>query len=187
MARNITKFEKVTFDQYFNDMKEVTKNSLGMSGMSIDFKKKLFKARYDDIKLPKRATLESAGYDFFAPVLINLKPNDHIIIPTGIRCKMNPGRVLMLYPRSGHGFKTGVSLSNTVGIIDADYYFSKNEGHIMVKLENNSPINKTLTIQPGEAFCQGVFVKYFTTCNDYKSNHKVRKGGFGSTDNKERN
>ena len=83
---------------------------------------------YADIGLPRRATVGSAGYDFFAPYDFTLAPGETAKIPTGIRVKMEDGWVLMLFPRSGLGFKYRVQLDNTVGIIDGDYYDSDNEG-----------------------------------------------------------
>ena len=68
-------------------------------------------------------------------------------------------------------------LSNTVGIIDSDYFYSDNEGHILVKIENGE---KPLEIAAGKAFCQGVFVAFGITYDDEVDS--VRNGGFGSTE-----
>lgn len=132
-----------------------------------------------NLKLPKRATKGSAGYDFFATKDIELKPGETEKIATGVRCFIEEGYVLELYPRSGQGFKTKVQLYNTVGIVDSDYYNSDNEGHIFVKLYNDSPENKTLVIKKGEAFCQGIFKEFFITQDDIAE--EERNGGFGST------
>lgn len=132
---------------------------------------------YENIKLPERATTGSAGYDFFAPFDFTLSPHETIKIPTGIRCKINNGYVLMLYPRSSLGFKYHLMLNNTVGVIDSDYYFSSNEGHIQIKMTNMS--DKTLNIKAGEGFAQGVFTPYGVTVDDDAQG--VRDGGFGST------
>ena len=70
---------------------------------------------YEAIKLPSRSTKGSAGYDFKAPFDITLAPNETIKIPTGIRAKIDDGWVLMIYPRSGLGFKFRLQLNNTVG------------------------------------------------------------------------
>ena len=88
-----------------------------------------------NINLPKRATKGSAGYDFVSPLTFTLKPCETIKIPTGIRCGMNTDWVLMLYPRSGLGFKYGLNLMNQTAVIDSDFYYSDNEGHIFVKLK----------------------------------------------------
>lgn len=132
-----------------------------------------------EIRLPRRATSGSAGYDFFAPAGFELKPNETILLPTGVRCRMDEGWVLKLYPRSGLGFKYRLQLNNTVGIIDSDYFGAKNEGHIMLKLTNASNEGRTVSVQAGEAVAQGVFVEYGITVDDDAC--AQRTGGFGST------
>jgi dUTP pyrophosphatase len=96
------------------------------------------KEMYEALKLPKRATKGSAGYDFFAPFTFKLTPGETIKIPTGIRAEMQEDWVLQIYPRSGLGFKYRLQMNNTVGIIDSDYFFSDNEGHIFMKITNDS-------------------------------------------------
>lgn len=135
---------------------------------------------YNDIILPKRATSGSAGYDFFAPENFSLEPNQTIKIPTGIRVKIDEGWVLKIYPRSSLGFKYRLSLNNTVGIIDSDYYYAENEGHIFIKMTNCG--DKPLTVEKGKAFAQGIFVEYGITVDDDATT--LRTGGFGSTDKK---
>ena len=134
---------------------------------------------YDNIKLPKRATIGSAGYDFYAPLTFTLKPNETILIPTGIKVEITPGWFLGLFPRSGLGFKYRLQLNNTVGIIDSDYYFAENEGHIMIKLTNDSNENKTLGIIVGQGFAQGIFIPYGIVVDD--DTNTIRVGGMGST------
>ncbi len=138
---------------------------------------------YNNIKLPKRATKGSAGYDFYIPFDITLKPGETIKIPTGIRVKMADNYVLHLYPRSGLGFKYRLQLNNTVGIIDSDYYYSDNEGHIFAKITNDSNENKIINLKQSEAFMQGIFLEYGITFDDDVKN--IRNGGFGSTDKKQ--
>ena len=89
------------------------------------------------------------------------------------------GWVLKIYPRSGLGFKYRLQLNNTVGIIDSDYSRSDNEGHIFIKVTNDSNEGKTLSIPAGTGFAQGSFVEYGITVDDDASG--VRNGGFGST------
>ena len=137
---------------------------------------------YNDIKLPKRATAGSAGYDFYAPFDITLSPGETIKIPTGIRVQMEVNYVLKLYPRSGLGFKYRLQLNNTVGIIDSDYYYSDNEGHIFAKITNDSNEGKTVTINKGDGFMQGIFIEYGITIDDDTT--EIRNGGFGSTTKK---
>ena len=134
---------------------------------------------YDSLQLPKRATKGSAGYDFYTPFTFNLKPGETIKIPTGIRAKMEDNWVLQLYPRSGLGFKYRLQLNNAVGIIDSDYYYSDNEGHIFAKITNDSNEGKEVTVAKGTGFMQGIFMEYGITVDDDVED--VRNGGFGST------
>jgi len=138
------------------------------------------KEDYDGIILPRRATAGSAGYDFFAPYAFSLKSGETAKIATGVRVKIDNGWVLKIYPRSSLGFKYRLTLDNTVGIIDSDYYFADNEGHIFIKITNCG--DKDLTVEKGKAFAQGIFVEYGITVDDDCT--AVRTGGIGSTDKK---
>lgn len=160
--KKIAKFEKVSLAQF----------KQGYPGADAE-------AVYEAIKLPKRATAGSAGYDFYAPFDIELAPGETVKVPTGIRAKIAEGWVLSLYPRSGLGFKFRLQLDNTVGIIDSDYYNSDNEGHIFAKLTNCSNEGKTVTIAAGTGFIQGIFTEFGITEDDEADG--VRNGGFGST------
>ena len=137
------------------------------------------KDMYESLSLPKRATKGSAGYDFFAPFSFSLPPSATIKIPTGIRAKIDGDWVLKIYPRSGLGFKYRLQMNNTVGIIDSDYYDSDNEGHIFIKMTNDSNEGKTVDITQGTGFAQGIFLEYGITVDDDAEG--VRNGGFGST------
>lgn len=165
--KKVAKFEKVSFKQF-----EQAYSTLVSSNDNI-------KQIYDDIILPKRATKGSAGYDFFAPTEITLLPNQTITIPSGIRVQIEDGWVLKCYPRSGLGFKFRLQLNNTVGIIDSDYYYSDNEGHILIKLTNDTNENKTVNIAKSSGMIQGVFVEYGITYDDDAI--QIRNGGIGST------
>ena len=165
----IAKFEKVSFQQFKKDY---------IDCFNEEDEAKI-KEIYEAIKLPKRATKGSAGYDFYSPVTFTLKPCETIKIPTGIRVKIDDGWLLANFPRSGLGFKYRLQLNNTVGIIDADYYNALNEGHIMSKLTNDSKENKSVTIEKGMAFTQGIFLPFGITIDD--ESNEVRTGGFGST------
>lgn len=160
--KRIAKFEKVSLEQF----------KQGYSGANAE-------AVYGEVKLPRRATAGSAGYDFFAPFDIELKAGETVKVPTGIRVKIEEGWLLSLYPRSGLGFKFRLQLDNTVGIIDSDYYFSDNEGHIFAKITNDSKEGKTVTIAAGTGFMQGIFTEYGITEDDDADG--IRNGGFGST------
>lgn len=137
---------------------------------------------YESLELPKRATKGSAGYDFYAPFAFSLPPGTTIKIPTGIRAKMEEDWVLQLFPRSGLGFKFRLQLNNTVGIIDSDYFYSDNEGHIFAKITNDSNEGKVLEVSAGSGFMQGIFLQYGITVDDAADG--IRNGGFGSTTNK---
>ena len=137
---------------------------------------------YDQIRLPRRATAGSAGYDFFAPVDVQLAPGETIKIPTGIRAQMEQEWVLKVYPRSGLGFKYRLQMNNTVGIIDSDYFYSDNEGHIFMKIMNDGREGKTVELKAGEGFAQGIFLEYGVTVDDDAT--EKRNGGFGSTTGK---
>ena len=165
----IAQFHKVSFEQFEKSWKD---SFPGTSDEEI-------KAIYDGIKLPKRATRGSAGYDFFSPVDFTLKPGETIKIPTGIRVFIEEDWVLNIFPRSGLGFKFRLQMNNTVGIIDSDYFYSDNEGHIFVKLTNDSKDGKTVSVEQGTGMVQGIFMQYGVTIDDDVT--EVRNGGFGST------
>lgn len=134
---------------------------------------------YEVLQLPRRATRGSAGYDFFAPFSFSLPPGASVRLPTGIRVRIDEEWVLKIYPRSGLGFKYRLQMNNTVGIIDSDYFYSDNEGHIFIKLTNDSREGKTVEIGQGTGFAQGIFLEYGITVDDDAEG--VRNGGFGST------
>lgn len=167
--RRIAQFFKVSPENYLQAVKEDFPQYTDADIRDI----------YEAIQLPKRATGGSAGYDFFAPFAFSLPPGATIKIPTGIRVKMEEDWVLKLYPRSGLGFKYRLQLNNTVGIIDSDYYYSDNEGHIFTKITNDSNEGKVLEIPAGSGFMQGIFLEYGITYDDDAKG--IRNGGFGST------
>ena len=157
--KKIAQFEKVSLTEYLKSGSEQT---------------------FNDIRLPLRATAGSAGYDFFAPETIEIKSGETVKVATGIRVKISEGWLLQIFPRSSLGFKYRLTLNNTVGIIDSDYYNADNEGHIFIKMTNCG--DKDLTIEKGKAFAQGVFTEYGITVDDEAAGE--RTGGFGSTDKK---
>lgn len=170
--QRVARFEKVSFDRFAADFKDTFP----------EFSDSQIKEIYEEIKLPKRATAKSAGYDIYMPIDITLEPGKTVKIPTGIRVYMEPEYVFMIYPRSGLGFKYRLQLNNTVGVIDADYYESDNEGHIFVKVTNDSNENKTVELQKRNGFAQGIFMQYAITFDDEVTTQ--RNGGFGSTTGK---
>ena len=195
-------FEKVSVDQYMKDIsnKDYIRKSLGLTegwlmtlnpecklkeviSLSKNILRTFACSSIKNLKLPTRATKASAGYDFFAPFDFTIKSGESIVIPTGVRCKFNYANftfALKIYPKSGLGFKYGVGLANTVGVIDADYYYSDNEGHIMIKLTNYDS-HKEVSIMKGKSFAQGIFEMYGLVGNDDEVEKPDRNGGFGST------
>lgn len=167
----IAKFEKVSLKQF----REGYRDCFGEEDAG------QIERAYNALRLPRRATAGSAGYDFFAPRAFVLAPGETIKIPTGIRVRMEPDWVLKCYPRSGLGFRFRLQLNNTVGIIDSDYYGSDNEGHIFAKLTNDSKEGKVVEVSAGQGFMQGIFVEYGITVDDDAD--ETRNGGFGSTTN----
>lgn len=151
------KFEKISFKQFAKDILD---------------------GNYNDIELPFRKTMNSAGYDFISFLDITLAPGEIKKIPTGVKVMMNNDEYLSIYVRSSMGFKHNVRMCNQVGIIDSDYYNNiDNEGHIWVCLQNEG--NKEYVIKKGDAFAQGIFTKYLV-CDDDNANGE-RTGGIGST------
>ncbi len=169
MAKRVGQFHKVSYRQF----KE------GFLDSFEPLEEAELREIYHDIKLPRRATAGSAGYDFYTPFPIVLNPGRTIKIPTGVRVEMQENWVLKCYPRSGLGFKYRLQLNNTVGIIDSDYFYSDNEGHIFVKMTNDSKEKKVLELEAGAGFMQGIFVEYGITMDDDVT--QIRNGGFGST------
>ena len=169
-------FEKVSFEQFKKDW--LDNIPVSKTNWMDDELKEL----YDLIELPKRATRKSCGYDFKTFFAFSLAPNETIKIPSGIRVRINDDWFLGVVPRSSVGFKYRVQLDNTVGIIDADYYDAKNEGHIFIKITNDGKGDKVMSLEVGDAFAQGIFVPYGITEDDDVETE--REGGIGSTNKK---
>lgn len=163
----VSKFEKVSYNEYLTVMRSL---------LPSNWSEEEIRATWEELKLPERATEKSAGYDFYTPVGFSVTPGQQMLIPTGIRAKISDGWVLMCVPRSGLGFKYGMKLRNTVGIIDSDYYDSDNEGHIMLKISVDEPLD----VEQGDRFAQGIFLPFGITEDDTATGK--RNGGFGSTD-----
>ncbi|MGM9849886.1 MAG: deoxyuridine 5'-triphosphate nucleotidohydrolase [Bacilli bacterium] len=153
------KFEKISFSQFSHDISDD-------------------KNLYDEYNLPKRGTLKSAGYDFYAINDFVIHPGEVLKVPTGVKVIMNDDEAFMLYVRSSMGFKYNVRMTNQVGVIDADYYNnSDNEGHMWFSLQNHG--DKDFVVKKGQAFGQGVFSKFLITDDDIVTD--VRNSGIGST------
>lgn len=202
--KQVAMFYKVSFDQfkkdfYLNFLKIDTPNHLENN---MD---ELIEKIYEGITLPKRKTHGSAGYDFVSPFDFDLEVGESIMIPTGIRCKIDPGFFLQIVPKSGIGSKYKMTFANTVGIVDSDYFGAENEGHIFVKMvyeglnpckgfylddkgifvqQHEKNLKPTASFKAGTSFCQGIFVPYGVTVNDEEDEKEVRVGGYGSTSGK---
>lgn len=170
--QRIAKFHKVSKEQFEKDFKD-TFPAIGKDSIT---------DTYQNIQLPRRATSQSAGYDFFSTLSFVLAPGESIKIPTGIRVEIEENWVLKIYPRSGLGFKYRLQLNNTVGVIDSDYFYSDNEGHIFIKITNDSNEGKEISLDKDMAFAQGIFVEYGITMDDDVTD--IRNGGLGSTNKK---
>ena len=164
MTVRVGKFEKISLEQWHKDYGN---DSEGNSDKILE----------EIIKIPTRATQKSAGYDIVTPIDIDLKPGEMVKFPTGLRCKIENGWFLGIFPKSGLGFKYSLRLSNSTGIIDEDYYNSENEGHIWAKMQNDG--EKEFHIEKGKAVCQGIFLPYGLTYDDDADG--IRNGGLGST------
>lgn len=157
------KFEKISFNQYAADR-------LKQAQIDDD----MLRAEWENIKLPEVATAGSAGYDFYLPFAASFGATP-ALIQTGIKFVTDEPVFLMLAPRSGLGFKYGMRLSNTIGIIDSDYWEALNEGHIAAKIVSDV----SFSLERGDRFIQGIIIPYLLTNNVNVATQ--RTGGFGST------
>ena len=169
----ISKFHKVSFEQFKGDWTD----TFG------ELPEEEIRTIYEGVRLPVRATSGSAGYDFFTPAAFSLGPVETAKIPTGIRAEMDENWVLQIFPRSGLGFKYRLQLNNTVGIIDSDYFYSDNEGHIFIKITNDTNEGRRVELDAWAGFAQGIFLPYGITVDDACTGS--RNGGFGSTDQRQ--
>ncbi len=172
----VAKFEKVSYEQFKID---VIEHQCDLFGHSINHDH--IRDWYDKIRLPERATIGSAGYDFFYPFPSkSIQPDSNIIIPTGIKCEMDEGYWLGLFPKSKFGINYRAMLDDTISVIDQDYYdCESNEGHIFVRITNNDHNRRLLQIKQDKAYCQGIILPFYLTVDDRVT--ATRKGGLGST------
>lgn len=189
-ANRVARFEKVSFEEFLAaytpiwiETQRIIKNiPNGESfGYSEDELKKQALEIWEGIELPKRSTKGSAGYDFFFPYgHTEIPAGASLMIPTGIKAYIEPNWVLFEVPRSSLGMNYRIQFDNTIGIIDSDYYNnSKNEGHIFVKITNDSRDGLTCVFETQCKYCQGIFVPFGITYDDDVDT--VREGGLGST------
>ena len=147
-------FEKISFEQFKKDIADD-------------------RSLYDSYELPTRSSNSTAGYDIYLLDDLVINPKEIKKIPTGVKSFFEPDEVLLIIVRSSTGFKYNIRLCNQVGVIDSDYYNNQdNEGHIWIKIQNES--DNTVTIKKGEAIVQGIFMKYLTTDSDRNINIERR-------------
>lgn len=136
------------------------------------------KTNNQNIKLPERSTKDSAGYDFFSPVKVTIEPGQKELIWTDVKVYMQSQEVLIIDVRSSMGMKKDLMLSNTIGVIDKDYYNNEsNEGNIGINLRNIG--DHPVTIEIGDKIAQGIFIPYLIA--DSGNTEDIRTGGIGST------
>ena len=136
-----------------------------------------------DIKLPTYATDGSAAIDLRACIddKINLKPKNTILIPTGLSFYIEDKNYAgIILPRSGLGYKHGIILGNSVGLIDSDY-----QGELMVSLFNNS--DKNFEIVSGDRIAQFMLIPVVKIEYDFVDEFVTSErstGGFGHSGTK---
>jgi dUTP pyrophosphatase len=129
--------------------------------------------------LPKYATAESAGMDLMANIIepVLLAKGERKLIPTGLAIQLPSGYEAQIRPRSGLAIKSGVTVLNTPGTIDADY-----RGEIMVILINLS--DQGFQIERGMRIAQ-MIIAPFTQAQlklvDSLESSERGDRGFGST------
>ena len=129
-------------------------------------------------RLPQKSTDGSACFDVFATntEIVAVQQQSGAVFGTGLSFEIPEGYALMVYSRSGHGFKNNVRLANCVGVIDSDY-----RGELKVKLAADET---TYLVQPGERIAQCMVIPIpvvsFVETTDTAETARGA-GGFGST------
>ncbi|MFK4916525.1 dUTP diphosphatase [Lactococcus petauri] len=135
--------------------------------------KRHFKKLTDNATMPERATKGSAGYDISASETVTIQPGEIKLVSTGLAVQMTQDDVMLLIDRSSNPRKRGLILSNSVGVIDHDYFPNEFKGMF------TNITDKPVTIEAGQRIMQAVFVKYGLVDDDNAAGQ--RTGGFGST------
>lgn len=124
--------------------------------------------------LPKRSTKDSAGYDFISPIAFVIPAHGSSeIIESEVSVQLDSNKVLLLFVRSSWGIKHGITLSNSTGIIDADFY----PNTIKFKFRNDN--DEDFAVKAGDKIAQGIIMPFIKTDDDIANNK--RDGGIGST------
>lgn len=132
-----------------------------------------------EIRLLVRGSRRSAGYDFHTPVAFTLMPRARTVIATDVKAYMQPDEVLSVHTRSSVGIRA-VMITNTVGIVDADFYSNPtNDGNIHIYLHNLG--NEPFIAEAGDRIAQGIFTGYLLVDGDDLDSGPERHGGYGHT------
>lgn len=165
-------FAKVDFESFESDVKKFYSDHIDQETL---------RKAWGEIQLPERKTQYSCGYDVRTPINIVLAPHTSVIVPTGIRTIFSEDEMrtwcLKLYARSSIGIKDKVIVTNSVGLVDADYYLAENSGDMLLALTNIG--NEIRKYKAGDRICQAVFEIYGLTSDDKAVG--VRTNGVGST------
>ena len=133
-----------------------------------------FFGNYEGIRLPRRATALSAGYDLESAIDVVLERGKIVLVPTGLKASVPSDEFLAIYIRSSLAYRHGIILVNGVGVIDADY-----EGELLLPMMRL--LDGEFRIEKGMRVAQGIFQKYMLTDGDRIGLGSKRVGGFGST------
>lgn len=128
---------------------------------------------------PFYASAGAACFDLVAaidhPVTINPRSSENL--GTGLCFELPEGYVMLVYSRSGHGFKSHLRFVNCVGVIDSDY-----RGEVRVGLANDGIT--PYIVQPGERIAQAMVIPCpqvdIVEVKELSSTERGT-GGFGST------
>jgi dUTP pyrophosphatase len=131
----------------------------------------------EGIEMPRYAHEGDAGLDLRITETVTLEPMQKCVVGCGLAVEIPSGCVGLVFPRSGLAAKQGITLSNSVGVIDSGY-----RGEVCAALINQS--YETVTLEAGTRVCQLVVMPY-VPCDlvpvDELSDTERGAGGFGST------
>ena len=175
----VGRFEKVSLEQFKEGIQRFH-DSCELLEEQMCFVDEVLQEILNELKLPDRSTIGSAGYDFYFPFGdYTLQPGETIIIPTGVRVFIRGTFFLGIFPKSGLSFDFKVRLDDTIAIIDADYYEAANEGHIYLKITNENRF-KPCILKHNMKIVQGIFIPFGLTYDDNVT--AKRTGGLGHSD-----
>ena len=137
-----------------------------------------YKKTLPNARVPQQASADAACFDLFATHSALLYPDMSGTISTGLAFDLPPGYAMMVYSRSGMGFKHGIRLGNCVGVIDADY-----KGEVFVRLHNDSPYE--FRVEAGDRIAQAMVIQVPYSYEFYETDNLSETlrgaGGMGST------